>query len=320
MILTSVLSKVVYKIFLTLFSLYISTFGGTVYTPSTEAPIKPSGNDAALVFAAIADPQVSNYMYERYTYFDGACKDLRNMEGVDMLLMAGDIAENGLQEEYQLVYDNLGGLDLRYIACVGNHDIRLKPYSVSTKRFNSFVNALNSDEDATSFHHSETVNGYKFIVLGSDRTEFEESYLSEEQLSWLDSELAGQDGAVTFVLVHQPLKLTHGLPKVWNSPIDAAGSIGDQSDDLKAILNKYDNVILLTGHEHTGFGEYTYEKIDNFHSYNLPSLCCNNADGEYNEHGLGCIVEVYDTHVLFRARDMLKGEWLPDYDVDIVLT
>ncbi len=316
MLLDTLIAKIAYKIFVGIFALYCSAFGGTVYTPSTEAPIVAPDN-ANLTFAAIADPQVSNYMYERFTYFEGASKDLRNAKGLDMMLIAGDVAENGCADEYQLFYDHLGGLDMRYIACVGNHDIRLRLYSQSKARFNSFVNALNGDKSADSFHHSETVNGYKFIVLGSDRTEFEESYLSDEQLEWLDRELDAQNGALTFVMVHQPLKDTHGLPDVWNSPVDSAGSIGAQSDALREILANRKNVIFITGHEHTGFGRYTYEKIENFHSVNLPSLCCNNADGENNNHGLGCIVEVYDSHVLFRARDMLKGEWLPQFDVDI---
>ena len=316
--LNTLLSKAVYRLFALFFSLYCSAAGGAV-PPSAQAPITPSGSGAKLVFAAIADPQVSNYMPDRYIYVKESAMDLRAAKGLDAMVIAGDIAENGMPEEYQLFCDEMGGLDLRYIACVGNHDIRLKPYSVSSKRFNSFVNTLNGDDDADCLHHSESVNGVKFIIMGSDRTEFEESYLGDEQLAWLDSELASQKGELTFVMVHQPLKLTHGLPDVWNSPIDSAGSIGKQSDALREILGKYKNVVLLTGHEHTGFGQYSYEKIDGFDSVNIPSLCCNNADGEYNEHGLGYIVEVYESSVLFRARDICKGIWLPDYDIEIKL-
>ena len=316
--LSTLLSKAVYRLFALIFSLYCS-FAGGVTPPSQEAQIKPSDNSAKLVFAAIADPQISNYMPDRMVYFKGASEDLRAAQGLDAMLIAGDVAENGMPEEYQMFCDELGSLPLRYIGCVGNHDIRLKPYAVSSARFNKFMNTLNGDEDADCLHHSEFIQGVKFIVMGSDRTEFEESYIGKEQLEWLDSELASQKGELTFVLIHQPLKLTHGLPQVWNSPIDSAGSVGAQSDEIRAILGKYNNVILITGHEHTGFGQYTYEKIDGFDSVNLPSLCCNNADGEYNEHGLGCIVEVYENSVIFRARNMCKGIWLPEYDIEITL-
>lgn len=316
MLLDSLLAKIFYKVFLYIVTIAY-TIGGGVGTPSTEAPIDYTETDAILVFAAIADPQVSNYMPNRYRYFQTASKDLTSAKGLDAMLIAGDMAENGLALEYQLFLDNLGNMDLRYIGCVGNHDIRLRLYNQSKTRFCSFMNALNNDNTYDSFHHSEYINGYKFIVMGNDKTEFEENYLSDEQLKWLDSELAAENGKPTFVLVHQPLKNTHGLPEVWGSPFNDAGSIGDQSNEVRAILNKYDNVILVTGHEHTGFGEYTYEKIDNFYSVNIPSYSVNNKNGEYNEHGLGFIVEAYDNEIIFKARDFCKGEWLPKYDISI---
>ena len=316
MLLDSIFAKVLYKLFALAFSLYWS-ISGPIVMPSKQTPIKPENPNATLVFAAIADPQVSNCMYDRYSYFMAAAEDLRNATDLDAIVMAGDITENGFSEEFQLVLDELGGIDTRFIACVGNHDIRLKNYKLQTARFNNFVNALNGDTDADGLHHSERVKGYKFIVMGTDRMEIEESYISPEQLQWLDNELAQEKGKPTFVIIHQPLKDTHGLPLVWNHPDDTLGTVGPQSDDIREILNKHKNVILISGHEHTGFGKYTYEKIGNFHSVNLPGLTPNNAFGEYNEHGLGFIVEVTKNTVLFRARDMRKGFWLPQYDIEI---
>lgn len=241
---------------------------------------------------------------------------------LDAVLLAGDVAENGLAEEYQLVYDGLSGIEgCRYISATGNHDLRLRAYSQSVKRFNEFANALNNNENPVSeLHFSERINGYKFIVLGSDKTEFEEAYLSDEQLEWLDSELAAENGAPTFVICHQPLKLTHDLPNTWGNGTNVnAGSVGDQSDALKEILTKYKNVVLITGHLHTGFGEASYEQIGDLHMVNVPSLCIDNKDGQYNGSGLGYIVEVYDDEILFRARNLETGEWLPDYDETIEL-
>ena len=92
----------------------------------------------------------------------------------------GDIAENGLSEEYQLVYDGLKGLEgCRYIMSAGNHDIRLRLYKQVVKRFTEFSNALNNNVDPVSeLHFSEVINGYKFIVLGSDKATFEEPLLA----------------------------------------------------------------------------------------------------------------------------------------------
>ena len=179
---------------------------GTVASPSTENPIKPKDADnVKLVFAAFGDTQISNYMFDRYAVFGAAMEDLHASERMDAVIVAGDVAENGLAEEYQLVYDGLKGLkDCRYIIASGNHDIRMRAYSQSLKRFTAFSNALNNNVNPVdSYHFSEVINGYKFIVIGSDKGTFEEAYLSQEQLDWLDSELAAENGHPTFVICQQ---------------------------------------------------------------------------------------------------------------------
>ena len=325
----------VQQIFFKLFALIISviySFNGGVVAPSTTDVIKAAKPDAKLVFATVADPQVSNYMFGRYQSFQEACIDLRNAERLDAVVGIGDIAENGLAEEYQLAYDELAPIDTRFIMATGNHDIRLRAYSQSTSRFYTFVDALNGEDTIAGrvysegkLAYSEVVNGYKFIVMGSDKTEFEEAYISPEQLEWLDKELATEKGKPVFVVLHQPLKLTHNLPTTWgNGTNKEAGSVGDQNDDIKDILAKHANdstVILITGHLHAGFSQYSYQKIEGFHSINVPALSIENKDGEEggNGSGLTYIVEVYENEVLFRARNCGTGEWLTKWDTTIKL-
>lgn len=314
----NLIQKLFYKLFCWILSLVYSISGGVV-APSTEDPIDVLNADTVqLTFATVADPQISNYMFARYRVFEAACMDLKAAEyEYDAILILGDVAENGLTEEYQLVLDGLSGLHSRYIAITGNHDIRLRLYSQSSERFCEFANALNNDESMTEMHHSEVINGYKFITLGSDKTKFEEAYLSQEQLDWLDDELHGENGKLTFVLCHQPFADTHGLPDTWNSPADKAGSVGDQNDQLFEILNKYENVVYISGHLHTGFADFLYEEKDGVHLVNVPSFAIGNKTGEYNEAGLGFIAEVYSDEVIFRARDFAKGVWVPEHDIHI---
>lgn len=326
----------VQQLFFKLFALIMSlvySFNGGVVAPSTDDVIKAKNDDAKLVFATVADPQVSNYMFGRYQSFQEACMDLRNADRLDAIVGIGDIAENGLAEEYQLVYDELKGIAPRYIMAEGNHDIRLRAYSQSYSRFSAFTNALNGDTYMTDnayaegkFAYSEVVNGYKFIVMGSDKMVFEESYISPEQLAWLDAEIKSvKNGEPVFVVLHQPLKLTHNLPTTWgNGTNKEAGSVGPQNDEIKAILAKYADdkaVILITGHLHAGFSKYSYEQIEGFHSINVPALSIENKDGEEggNGSGLTYIVEVYDDEVLLRARNCRTGEWLSQWDTSIPL-
>ena len=315
MLLKTPLQKIFYKLFLALIALVYS-FSAYV-APSDAQPIAPQQDDASLFFAALADPQVSNYILKRVPSFDAAAEDLHNARRLDAVLIAGDIAENGLAIEYRYIYEKLNGLGCPYLLAEGNHDIRLRVYLQSLARFSAFSNALNETSEMDSYHYSAAVNGYTFLVLGSDRTVFEESYLNDAQLSWLDESLASQQGRPTFVVLHQPLQNTHGLPDTWGSPFKSAGSVGKQSDRIDAILQQYDNVILITGHLHTGFGAYTYEKRGSVWMVNLPSLTINNKDGGDNGPGIGCMVECRKDEIVFRARNFATGTWLPDYDFTI---
>jgi hypothetical protein len=218
MFLKNFCQKILFAMFAGIMSI-IMTFNGGYVPPSTEAPIdvKYPGDEKA-VMALVADPQVSNYMFERYPVFMAACEDLHNADcKIDALIGAGDITENALAVDYQLVYDGLEGLDTRYILASGNHDIRMRFYQQSLKAFSYLANTLNGDEDMNSYHFSERIEGYKVIVLGSDRTELEQAYISDEQLEWLDDEVAGENGKPTFVICHQPLKNTHNEKNAFGS-------------------------------------------------------------------------------------------------------
>lgn len=320
---TSIFSKLAYKIFTLLIALFFS-FNAYV-APDSSQPIKTDSDTGAKLTAVLwGDSQVSNYMLKRVPYFYAACEDLeKNIpHSADALIIAGDVAENGLLCEYECVKQKLENANVKnFLVAVGNHDVRLKPYKSVVKNITKLSNSLNTDLSISSLSYRYDINGYAFIVLGTDKTMFEESYFTDETLNWVDSNLkdATANGKPAFVICHQPLKLTHGLPDTWNSPFDFAGSIGEQSDKLSEIMNKYENVFFITGHLHTGIGQYSYEKIGKVHSINLPSLTIDNKDGECNDNGIGFVMEVYTDKVAFRARNFAKGIYLPQYDIEIEL-
>jgi predicted phosphodiesterase len=251
------------------------------------------------------------------------------------IVLVGDVTENCLDSEWADITE----LMLKYnygdevILASGNHDIRLRLYNQSYDRFTNFTNTLNKDESMTEnayaegkFAYAEVINGYKFIVMGSDKTEFEEAYISPEQLEWLDNEIATEKGKPVFVVLHQPLKLTHNLPTTWgNGTNKEAGSVGPQNDEIKAVLAKHaadKTVVLLTGHLHAGFSQYSYLKHEGgFHSINAPAFSIENKDGEEGGNGAGLtyIIEAYDDEILFRARNCRTGEWLTKWDSKITL-
>ncbi len=300
-------------------------------TPCTYASageIKPLYKNAKLQCVLWGDPQVSNYLKEREPFVIASANDVKNnaASDIDALILAGDITENCIQDEWDWAYDDIKDMGVKnYIVATGNHDVRVHDYKTAIDSFKSFTNKLNrkagSNLRVKKSYYSYVINGYKFIVLGSEAATLEEAEISKKQLKWLDSELEGayKKNHPTFVIVHQPLKDTHGLPETWGSSIKTAGTVGAQSDAIKEILNKYPNTILISGHLHTGLGKYNFERIGNFYSVNAPSVSIDNTLGSYNDNGIGFMLEVYNNRVLFRARDFDNGKYLPKYDIDINL-
>ena len=325
MLLQQKFQQIMYKLFIAILSVVLTFSGGYIH-PSTDNPIdvKYPGEDNA-VMALVADPQVGTYFFKRYITFKGAAEDLHNAAcKFDAVIGLGDITENAQQTEYQLVYENLAGIDTRYIMATGNHDIRLHGYNYSVKTFTDFANALNDNENPISeLNFSERVGGYKVIVLGSDKMELERVYLSDEVLEWLDDEVEAENGKPTFVICHQTLKNTHNEGLAFGSITNAGGHMGDQSIVVKKILSKYKNVFFITGHLHSGFGPDSYNNVDGIHCINAPSMAIENKDGTYNDAGTGYIMEVYEDEVIFRARDFAKGTWVAEttgdksYDITI---
>ena len=329
MTMTSI-TAIMYKLLLWFIS-FTALFGATLPAPSTDEPIKVN-EEANMTVVLWGDTQLSDYDAKRHQYSKNAAIDLKYAEGeFDALVIAGDVTENGKGAEYQLLLDYLSVADnvKNHIFTVGNHDVRLRQYTQVVKTFDEFCNAANSTFADNAKYYKEgklsytyEVNGYTFIVLGTDKVVFEESYFSDECLRWFDAELAKAtaDGKPAFVVVHQPLKLTHQVWQSWNSPSDKAGTIGAQSDALQTIMEKYNNVFFITGHLHMGFSDKwsihrtgeTAEKAGdgNVVLVNLPGIGPKNADGEYNNSGTGYIMEVYNDRVEFIARDFNLGKYV----------
>ncbi len=317
---------------------FVMMFGG-VTTPATSDLLRNFSDDVNIDFVLTGDTQVCDYMPEREANLISFAEDMMNSDiELDAFLIVGDIAENGMQEEFDRVTSHISGFNAKnFIMCTGNHDIRLREYEQSKERFLNFMNGLNAQENAQNdVYYKYMVEDYTFLVMGSEESRFEDAYISSAQLQWLNIELkeATKTGKPVFVICHYPLAEGHGLPNTWGSAnsgagdeslptyerkddYDMTGCIGDQTNDVYDILTKYENVFFITGHLHTGFGKYTYETIseeNNVQGVNVPSVGIDNKDGVYNNPGTGLFVEVTDSQVIFYARDFRNGKFLSTED------
>lgn len=251
-------------------------------------------------------------------YLECGFEDIAN-SGLDFdaFLIAGDVSEFGDAPSYDLVWDAIDKSVVKddpILLATGNHDIRLAYESQTKMIMDKTAEYLEMEIDKP--YYTYDVNGYSFIVMGSDEWQFEKAIISDEQLAFLDAELAEatKDGKPAFVVCHQPLDNTHGLPEVWEN-----GGLGENSEAVKAVLLKHKNVFFLNGHLHDGVYENSlnvFSEENGVYSINLPAYGKDNDYGAYSQVGLGTYVEVYADRVVFTARDFHAGLKLTDSNGD----
>ena len=266
-----------------------------------------------LSFACIADTHLPNResaSANLQNFFDDA---IRSGADYDAFLLAGDIADYGFRSEYNRffkVLDNQkAGSNL--LLTIGNHDARAI-YKRNNKIVMDKVDKYLGINSGSKPYYSYDIKGYTFIVLGTEKRVLEKAYISKEQIEFLDKELARatKNGKPAFVMCHQAFKFTHGLPEVWKT-----GDMGEQSDEVRAVMEKYKNVFFINGHLHGGIFEKTFEVLNeenNVFSLSVPGYRKENNFG-INDCGTGYYGEVYDDKVVFTARKFISGEYIEGY-------
>ncbi len=296
-------------------------------------------DDCLMKFAVISDVHMTDETARR-DILELGLYDMQNAEDkLDALVLSGDMTERARSEQYAMLAEAFS----KYIPAdnvimaVGNHDTWNNEvedefeFAESEKNFIEY-NKIIANRELDKVYYSTEVNGYTFIMLSSEDTHTD-AYISDEQLSWLDSELKKATNASkpVFVVCHWPINGTHGLPLTWlDNPIlenkdeleAKDGGLGNDSEKVEAILNKYNNVYFISGHLHNGiennsiYGYSSVEKRGNINCVNLPSYMYLGMKGRVS-NGLGFVFEVYEDEVIIRARSFTAGVWYTNYTYSI---
>ena len=278
-------------------------------------PIERS-KEAKLTFVVWGDPQISALSPLRSYRVFNAVRDLENVkEPLDALVLCGDLAEYGAWCEYRFLAHLLepAANKIKHVFAVsGNHDVRIRSYKTQLAKFNRFLGLLSDGEQGPDdrYYFSKDVEGYKFIMLGADRNAFEASFLSDAQLEWIDAELTQNDGnsKPVFVFNHQPIKHTNGLPVTFLGRGKWRGSVGNESDKLRSIFEKHENVIYVTGHLHYCTSQYTYDDCGAFKAVSVPTVGVINH-GAFKSFTQGYVFEVLDDRIVARSRVFADGKY-----------
>ncbi len=281
------------------------------YKVSKETPIKfEDSANVLLSVAAIADTHLPNREAAEAN-LGNFFEDLSNSpEKFDAFLMAGDLADYGLNSEYERFFrpiDNQKVVPNTFIT-LGNHDARFFFNKNSKIVMDKVEKYLNIKTDGKTYY-SYDVNGYTFVVMCTEKRVLEKAYISKEQMEFIDKELARgtKDGKPVFLMCHQPFAYTHGLPEVWET-----GDLGEQNDEVRAIVEKHKNVFFINGHLHGGICDKVFEtlnKENGVHSISVPGYRKENNFG-ITDCGVGYYFEVYADRIVFTARKFLTGEYI----------
>ncbi|MBQ8227493.1 MAG: metallophosphoesterase [Clostridia bacterium] len=296
------------------------------------AATTPLKEDCRLNFAAISDI----HMTEETARCDMLAFGLQDMENsqrsLDALVCAGDLTDHGEKEEWEMLAEAFSGYTPaeNIILAVGNHDTWTDAGCDVAQEYFIEANKVIADRDIDKVYYSTKIDGYTFIVMGSE-SDHTYATFNQEQIDLLDKEMetASEDGLPIFVISHWPINESHGLPGTWgdDEPELDDGGMGDQSAQVEAILKKYENVFLISGHIHNGLTNesqedvYDYVSVESdgsFHSVNLPSYMYLTMRGRI-ANGTGLNFEVYDDEVVIRARSYSAGVWYTDYNYTIEL-
>lgn len=264
---------------------------------------------------------------------------------IDTLVMGGDNAESGawyqddLFDKFLDQYWLPTGLNIA--AARGNHDYpvyegayrydadgnkftpteeflreefedRISPYV--DKSLSQNKSLLDTDGNLDQPYYYQTDGTAHYIVLDNFTPSLHN--MDSTQLNWLDDTLksVSGDGKPIFVVQH----MTTGVVLPHTDPrFDLTEEVAAK---LNTIIKKYDNVFVLCGHYHLGFGTATVgpELIDDsYYILSGPTL------GEKNELGYmpgsGYYMFISDDEVTFRARDFENQVWVRDYDFSLPL-
>lgn len=263
-----------------------------------------------LSFACIADTHLPNResaSANLQNTFDDA---ERSGADFDALLVAGDIADYGFRSEYDRFFSVLDKQKVfpHMLLTIGNHDARAI-FKRNSKIVMDKVNKYLGIDSKGKTYYSYDIKGYTFIVICTEKRVLEKASLTDAQIDFLDKELARgtKDGKPVFVMCHQAFKNTHGLPEVWKT-----GDMGEESDKVRAVMEKYKNVFFINGHLHGGIFEKTFEVLNeknNVFSLSVPGYRKENNFG-ITDCGTGYYGEVYDDRVVFTARKFISGEYI----------
>ncbi|SIS22557.1 metallophosphoesterase [Williamsia sterculiae] len=155
-------------------------------------------------------------------------------DGIDALVVTGDIADAGTPSQYMEAAAVLQ-TPIPMLIAPGNHD----------NRENFSRDLLGVHPTAGPINFAQTVGGALILSCDSSIPGRPEGYLADETIEWMDAEITAAGDVPVIVAVHHP-PVTLDMPFMDSIRMQGVERLG-------ALIVKHSNIItFLCGHAHTG--------------------------------------------------------------------
>lgn len=179
-----------------------------------------------------------------YRYAEGEAYD-----SLDAVVLVGDYTDEGTPKQYDAFFDVVNE-NLRtgttLLACLGNHEFR-NPDEDSLSNDSSFSTTYDRFEDYFGYgvDNVHVINGYTFIGFASDCKGGRGYTVSKAE--WLDQQISA--AAASDPTGKKPIFVFGHVP-VWETCLGSIRENNYPTDDIGAVLDKYPQVVYLSGHTH----------------------------------------------------------------------
>ncbi len=226
----------------------------------------------------------------------------------------GDTADPAQYENCQAIIDASPDTAPNVYFAVGNHDFGFDGTDYETRLTNFLKGTRNTWSDKAYF--DLWIGGVHFIFLGSELKGCP-AWLGEEQLRWLEEKLAENrdEHRAVYVFLHQGMVDTVAgcfAYQKWHGV--------HQTAELSAILSRYPEAILFSGHSHWVLRSTNTMRIRGENRCTIFNTSAGgytwNDECMVTDKGLtGCegyYFYGYKDKVVARGRDFLAGKWIPE--------
>ena len=187
-----------------------------------------------MLIAQLSDVHVGGSRYQPQL-LRTAIEEINAVEP-DLVVVAGDLTDDGYPDQYPLARDELSALSCPHVVCVpGNHDAR----NVGYLRFEDTFGARDSQQRLS-------VAGLDIAVVAVDtsKPDLDEGEIGREHYGWIEQGFAGEADLRVFVCHHHLMPIP-GTGRERNQVRDAG--------DVLSLLRQSEIDLVLAGHRHVPY-------------------------------------------------------------------